>query len=145
MPVSKEQGSLTSCAHGGRWSWQGAFIYFVDIGDFLFLQHLASHSCHSFLPSFLSLFSSANTAFKQRNQKEVLNLQCLLPSGVSCPCCPGQTGACGIPCTWKGDLKRAGQELDPVQLILTCQGQDSWFVNDWGVSCRNERGREKVG
>lgn len=84
------------------------------------------------IPSFLSLFGSANTAFKQRNQKEVLNLQCLLPSGVSRPCCPGQIGACGIPCTWKGDLKRAGQELDPVQLILTCQGQDSWFVNDWG-------------
>lgn len=114
-----------------------SFILWI-LGIFSFCNATLGFSFLPFLPSFLPLFGSANTAFKQRNQKEVLNLQCLLPSGVSRPCCPGQTGACGIPCTWKGDLKRAGQELDAVQLILTCQGQDSWFVNDWGVSCRNE-------
>lgn len=101
MPVGKEQGSLTSCVQGGRWSWQGAFIYFVDIEDFLFLQHLASHSCHSFLPSPLWFCQRS----LQRNQKKVLNSQCLLPSGVSRPCHPGQVGARGIPCpgTQKGE------------------------------------------
>lgn len=110
MPVSKEQRSLTSCAHGGRWSWQGTSIYFVDIGDFLFLQHLASHSCHSFLPSPLRFCQhSLQTEEPERGFKSaVLAAQWGVPSLL-----PWPDGCLWHPMHMEGRLEKGWAGIGP--------------------------------